>query len=42
MYEKIEDKWCNVLTVQVIKKRIRQNKVIVLFLLERTYILQWC
>lgn len=38
----ISEQWCNASTVQVIKERIRQSKVFVVFLSQSTLKSQWC
>lgn len=38
----LKRQWCNASTAQVIKERIRQSKVFVIFLSERTLSSQWC
>lgn len=38
----LKRQWCNVSTVQVIKERIKQSKVFVLYLSEKTLSSQWC
>lgn len=38
----LKRQWCNASTAQVIKERIRQSKVFVIFLSERTLLSQWC
>lgn len=38
----LKRQWCNASTAQVIKERIRQSKVFVIYLSERTLSSQWC
>lgn len=38
----LKRQWCNASTAQVIKERIRQSKVFILFLSEKTLESQWC
>ena len=38
----LKRQWCNASTAQVIKKRIEQSKVFILFLTEKTLMSQWC
>lgn len=38
----LKRQWCNTSTAQVIKERIRQSKVFVIYLSERTLSSQWC
>ena len=38
----LKRQWCNASTAKVIKERIKQSKVFVVFLSERTLMSQWC
>jgi hypothetical protein len=38
----LKRQWCNVSTAQVIKERIKQSKVFIIFLTQSTLMSQWC